>query len=401
MRNFWLVARYEYRRMVVRRGFVLATVAIPIGMALLIALIIVVATMGEDKRPIGFVDRSAALDLTLAATTLDDNGIEIRAFPDEDTALSALNSEEIQAFFVIPAGYPQTLETELYYLEEPPSNDAWRQFDDFVRLNLVTALPEDVQNRLLEGSNFVVKDTSSSREFSEENVINVILPFAASFFFLFATMTAAGYLLGVVASEKENRTMEIMVSSVTPNQLIGGKSFGLLGATLTQLTIYVVAAIIAVIVASAYIKELQNITVPWEYLALMALFFFPAYALLAAVMVSIGAAVTELQQGQQIAGILNLIFMLPLFLLPLLFTDPGHPALVVLTLFPPSAFMTVSLRWGLSTIPMWQIGLSWVLLVATAIFMVWVAARIFRTGMLRYGQPLTLRGALSALRESG
>jgi len=55
-------------------------------------------------------------------------GVDIRAFPDEETALAALESEEIQAFFVLPADYPDALQTDLYYLEEPPSTDVWRDF---------------------------------------------------------------------------------------------------------------------------------------------------------------------------------------------------------------------------------------------------------------------------------
>jgi ABC-2 type transport system permease protein len=221
----------------------------------------------------------------------------------------------------------------------------------------------------------------------------------ATFFFLFATMMAAGYLMGVVASEKENRTMEIVISSVTPGQLIGGKAVGLLAGALTQLTIYIVAIVIALWVASPYIEILQLVKVPWTYLGLMVLFFLPAYALIASIMIAIGGAVTESQQGQQVAGILNLFFLLPLFLTPLLFSNPGHPIIVIMTLFPTTSFLTVSLRWGLGTIPVWQLGLSWILLVLTMFVMLWIAVRIFRAGMLRYGQTLTVRGALASLRS--
>jgi ABC-2 type transport system permease protein len=108
--------------------------------------------------------------------------------------------------------------------------------------------------------------------------------------------------------------------------------------------------------------------------------------------------VTELQQGQQIAGILNLFFMLPIFLLPILFSNPNSPLMVFLTLFPTTSFLTISMRWGLGTVPLWQVGIAWVLLVATAIFMIWAAARVFRAGMLRYGQALDLRAAAAAIR---
>ena len=399
MRNFWLVAKHEYRGTVVRRGFLIMIIAIPLGMAALIGLAILVDNMGSDSRPVGYVDYSGTLDAGLLAG-LPEDSTEIRAFADEELARAALEGEEIQALFVLPAEYPQTLASDLYYLEEPPGGDTWRDFDGFVRVNLLSGMTEEMQELLLEGPEITVYDLASNREFSEGSIVNVILPFVATFFFVFATMSGAGYMLGVVAGEKENRTIEVMVTSVTPGQLIGGKAVGLLAASLTQLAIYVVAAVIGVIVAAQYVPEFQQLQVPWLYLGIMVAFFLPTYALISAVMIAIGAAVTELQQGQQLAGLLNLLFMLPLFLIILLFKDPGGPLMVFFTIFPTTSFMTISLRWGLGTVPLWQVGVGWVLLVATTVFMLWAAARVFRAGMLRYGQPLNLKSAVAAIRGS-
>ncbi len=402
MRSFWLVAKHEYLSTVVRRAFLIMTIAIPVGMAALIALGILVEGMGADSRPIGYVDNSGTLDSALHDKLPDaSKRIQVRSFPDEDLARAALESEQIQAFFVLPAEYPQTLATELYYLEDPPGGDAWEDFDDFVRINLLSAMPEDTQDLLLEGPEITVYDLASNREFSERSIVNVVLPFVATFFFIFATMSGAGYMLGVVAGEKENRTIEVMVTSVTPMQLIGGKAVGLLAASLTQLAIYVVAAIVGVIIAAQYVPEFQRLEVPWLYLGIMVFFFLPTYALISAVMIAIGSAVTELQQGQQLAGLLNLVFMVPLFLLPLLFQNPGGPLMIFFTIFPTTSFMTISLRWGLGTVPMWQVGVGWVVLLATTTFVIWAAARVFRAGMLRYGQPLSLKSAWAAVRESG
>jgi ABC-2 type transport system permease protein len=189
-----------------------------------------------------------------------------------------------------------------------------------------------------------------------------------------------------------------MITSVTPGQLIGGKTVGLLAAALTQLAIYVITVVVGLTVAAPHVEVLQQVAVPWTYLGVMALFFFPAYGLIAAVMVAIGGAVTKVEEGQQVAGFLNLFFMLPLFLLVAIMENPAAPVLVFFTLFPTTAFLTISLRWGLGTVPMWQIGVSWILLVATTILMVWAAARIFRARMLRYGQPLNLKAAVAAIR---
>ena len=395
MRNFWLIAKHEYRGTVFKRAFILLTLAIPLGMVAVIALAIFVAIMGENNLPVGYVDNAGVLDVTPQPLSAMPAGIEVRAFPDEEAALAALEGEEIQAFFVFPSDYPSTLQTDLYYLEEPPSNDAWRDFSTFVRANLVATYPDEVRNRLFEGPNITVHDIVNNREFSKSGIVNVILPFVASFFFFVATTLASGYMLQVVATEKENRTMEIMITSVTPGQLIGGKTVGLLAAALTQLSIYVIVAIVGLIVAAPHVEALQQMTVPWAYLGVMGLFFVPSYALIAAVMVAIGAAVTKVQQAQQVAGILNLFFMAPLFLLTVIFQNPAAPVVVFFTLFPTTTFLTISLRWGLGTVPLWQIGIGWILLIVTTIFMVWTAARVFRAGMLRYGQPLNLKLVLS------
>jgi ABC-2 type transport system permease protein len=400
MRNFWLVARHEYRRTVVRRGFVILTIAVPLGMAALIALAIAVNTTSQNRLPVGYVDHAGILDAgTQASLPQAGMDIQILAYPTEQAAIAALDKKQIQAFFVLPPDYLSTLRTQVYYLQKPPSSTVWQGFDDFVRANLVAPFSNTIQTRLLDGSTVTVYDIASNRKFSEGAIVNIILPFAATFLFFFATVSAGGYMLSVVATEKENRTMEIMITSVTPVQLIGGKATGLLAAALTQLAIYGVAAIVGLKIAAPFVVELQQATVPWAYLGIMALFFLPAYALIAAVMIAIGSGVTEMQQGQQIAGILNLFFMIPIFLLPFIFENPGSPMVVFFTLFPTTSFLTISLRWGLGTVPLWQLGVSWVLLVGTTIFMLLAAARIFRAGMLRYGQPLTFKSALAALRD--
>ena len=398
MRSFWLIAKHEYRRTVARRSFVILTAAIPLGMVLLVGFGYLVSTIGQSKLPLGYVDQAGFLDPgRQAALPRSEKRIAIHAFPDQATAMAALEREEIQAFFVFPPGYPQTLRTELYYLQKAPSQEAWGDLDDLVRANLVASYPAEVQQRLLAGPVITVHDLGGNREFSEKGIVNIILPFAGTFFFFFAAMSAAGSMLDVVAGEKENRTMEVILTSITPGQLIGGKAVGLLSASLTQLAIYLLAAVVGIAIAAQYVPELQQATVPWGYLGIMALFFLPTYALIAAMMIAIGAAVTDVQQGQQIAGMLNFLFILPLLLTVVIIQNPAAPLVVFFSLFPTTSFLTISLRWGLGAVPAWQLVVSWLLLVATVVAMIWAAARVFRVGMLRYGQPLSLKAAVRAV----
>jgi ABC-2 type transport system permease protein len=400
MRNFWLVAKSEYLRTVARRAFLALTLGVPIFVALMIGAIALAVRMGERHEPIGYVDQAGIVDASLHASLPDaDKRVQIRPYSNVESGRAAVENGEIQALFVFPPGYPQSLQTELYYMQRPPGNNAWEDLDDLVRLSMVSSLPAETQQRLLVGPQVTVHDLSNGRSFDQNRIVDIMMPFAATFLFLFATMSASGYLLGVVSSEKENRTMEVMITTVSPGQLIGGKTLGLLAATLTQLLVYLLTAVAAVIVAARFVPELQQVRVPWDYLGIVALFFLPAYALLAGIMIAIGAAVTELQQGQQVAGLLNLVFVAPLFMMPLLLEDPSHPLVLVATLFPTTSFLTVALRWGWGTIPAWQLVAGWAILVATAMLAVWAASRVVRVGMLRYGQTLSFKAMAAAVRR--
>jgi ABC-2 type transport system permease protein len=193
--------------------------------------------------------------------------------------------------------------------------------------------------------------------------------------------------------------MEILVTSLSPEQLIGGKAAGLMAVSLTQLGIWLLAIAIGLVVGAQFLEPLRTIRIPWAFALVAGLYFLPAYALIAAMMTAIGGAATEMRQGQQIAAVLNLLFILPMLLAGLVFIDPDSPVLVFFTLFPTTSFTTVMLRWVAGAIPAWQLAASWLLLVVSAWLGAWAAARIFRAGMLRYGQSLDLLAALSAARS--
>jgi ABC-2 type transport system permease protein len=129
-------------------------------------------------------------------------------------------------------------------------------------------------------------------------------------------------------------------------------------------------------------------------------FFIPSFALIGSMMAAIGGIVTELQEGQQIAGILNLFFTFPLFLTALVFADPNSPLLIFLSFWPTTSFLTITLRWGFTIIPIWHLIISWLILCASGVIVIWIASRIFRIGMLSYGQRLSMKTVAAAVYKS-
>jgi ABC-2 type transport system permease protein len=157
------------------------------------------------------------------------------------------------------------------------------------------------------------------------------------------------------------------------------------------------STVIAWLIAGLYLPGLYRIQLPWDMLLVIAIFFVPTYAIVAGMMIAIGSVVAESQEGQQISGIINLLFTFPVFFAALAFANPDSPLMVALSLWPTTAMITIVMRWGLTVVPWWQIALGWVINVGTAAIVVWAASRIFRAGMLRYGQRISLKAAFGAL----
>ncbi|MBU1662649.1 MAG: ABC transporter permease [Chloroflexi bacterium] len=400
MRKLWLVAKQEYLKRVAKRSFLIGTLLIPIVFGIIIGVTIFIFERDKDENPFGFVDHSGVLAAGLIPES-EDAMIEMRAFPDEASAQAALEAGEIQGYHVIPGDFLETLEVDLYYWDERPNRDVLIAFDDFVRANLLPNGPNTLQQRIIDGTVLNIRSVDGSREFSEETgFFNVIFPLVAAMFFIFVVMGASGYFLQAITDEKENRTMEIAITSLSPEQLIGGKSLGLLGVALTQVSVWVLSIAVAWMVANQTFDGLQDIRLPWDIMLVFVFFFVPTFALIGGMMTAIGGAVTELQEGQQIAGILNLLFTFPLFIMAIVMSDPNSPFLIFLSFWPTTSFLTITLRWGFTIIPIWQLALSWITLVAAAGVSVWAAARIFRIGMLRYGQRMTFEAVLAAIRPS-
>jgi ABC-2 type transport system permease protein len=397
VRSFWLVARHEYRKRVRQRSFLLASVGIAAMIVAVMGVSILVALSQENRATtVGYVDQSGLLSANGGADRTS-GGNDLVPYADTQQARAALEQREIGAYYVLGPEYPQTREVALYYWDEPPGPASQRALARLVRSSVAAGLPEEARTRLVEGPQVSLRSFDGARETRAGNVAGLIVPFVVTFFFVFVAITSASYMLQVISDEKENRMIEILVTSLTPEQIIGGKALGLMGVALTQMVIWLVATMLALLIGGQFVDILRDASLPWEGLLVSAIFFFPAYALIAGIMTTIGSAAADSRQAQQVAGLLNLWFVLPLFFAALIFADPNNPLTVALTLFPTTSFVTVSLRWGLTVIPLWQLLVAWGLLCSSAVLSVWAAARVFRAGMLHYGQPLSLRTVLAAL----
>jgi len=392
MKKAWRVCLYEYLRHVRRKRFLFALLSIPVIGAAAIGIGVVVAFLQYDSRPIGYIDLSGQFINPLHPDAEDDFGYfkdpALVRFPDEKSARSALEDKNIQAYYMIQPDYLENGRVKQVAVEAP-SETADSVIRRFLVLNLLEEQSDPVRQRIIEGANVQVHSLDNSREMSGEQWPRLVIPIVAGFMLILVVNTSGGYLLQSVVEEKENRTMEIVITSVSPAQLMTGKIVGNLSVGLTQLLLWLFFPAAALFAAKPFLPFDFSGALDTGFVILTVLTVLPAFVLVAALMATVGATATESREAQQIATVFTLPLMLPFWFFSTILAHPDSPLAVVLSLFPLTAPATLPLRAAFTQIPIWQSTLSIVILFLSAVGALWLAGRAFRLGMLRYGKRLT------------
>ncbi len=394
MNKTWLVIKNEYLRHVKRKRFIVAVLSMPLLILLMVGIGVLIASLSYDNTPVGYQDKSGILTQhllpTMEAPAPFRKPMQFLPFENEADARKALDAEQIQAYFVIPPDYLESGQVQVI-AQKAPDSSLINPFREFIKINLLKDMGPEITNRIMSGAKFEIRATEGDRIMSENNILGIILPFLTGFMFLLAINLSGGYLLQAVVEEKENRTMEIIVTSISPTQLMTGKVIGNLSVGLTQLVIWLLFGALGVGVLMRLYPEIQIGQIDTSFLIITVLTFLPAFVMVAAMMATLGATATEAREAQQIAGIFTIPIAIPFWFAGLLIENPNSPFAIFLSIFPFTAATSLPLRAAFTNIPIWQISLTILLLIGFAIAALWLAGRAFRIGMLRYGKRLSFK----------
>lgn len=393
MAKLWLIALNEYKKNVFKRSFILVLLSVPVFVGLLLGMGFFFSSFEQDDAPIGYVDHSAVLANELPGP-VDDNeeAIEIIAFENVDIAQQALDTNIIQAYFILAEDYEETLNTELVYFNEPGRN-ATQQFYDFLQTNLLSDLPLEQAQLLAHGPEMTIRAADGSREFPEGGPpIGSTIPLFLSFAFVILLLISSGYLMDGIVQERENRTLEVLMTSVSSFQMVFGKVLGIVGINFTQLAVWIILGIVAVFLGGQVfdMEWFQNPVMDWPGLLMVVAIGIPSYILAASIMFTVGSMVSQAQDAQAIGPIIFIVFMLPTYAMVQIGNEPNGTVAVVMSLIPFTSLTTIAIRNLLVAIPFWHFALSFAIQVTLAILALWLASRTFRLGMLRYGQRVRL-----------
>jgi ABC-2 type transport system permease protein len=186
--------------------------------------------------------------------------------------------------------------------------------------------------------------------------------------------------------------LEVLLSSVTPEELLLGKMLGLGAAGLLQTISFGLIGLGPLVVLG--LSRMPG----WGLLGMMgsSVLGFAEYASL---MAASGAIAGNRHEGRQVSVVWTLIAMLPVFVLPMFLGRPDAPLPLALSLFPLTAPVALTLRLGLGTVPLWQAGLSMALMAGMA-WLAWrLGSRVFRVGILMTGARPPLRQVWGWMRQ--
>jgi ABC-2 type transport system permease protein len=272
--------------------------------------------------------------------------------------------------------------------------------DDFLLLNLNQRLNGQISlERIQKPVNLTIHVGDSGRILTESSVTALFfIPLIFAMVFMMSSNVTSGFLMNGVVEEKTNRIMEILITSVTPGQLLLGKIIGLGVLGLTQMVVWGIAGGVLLQVGQRF-PFLAGVTFPSDLVIIFVVYFILSYFLLASLMAGLGAVAGSEQESRQYAGIISLIWVIPFFFIASFITEPNGTLPIVLTFIPFTAPMTALLRLGFSAVPAWQIVVSLVILLLTTILVVWGSGRVFRWALLLYGKRITPREVWSAIRR--
>lgn len=434
MNKTLLIIKREYVSRVLKKSFLLVTLLTPLGIGLVIFLAGLFAAKGsQSTKRIVVKDESAML----SAKALE--GKEI-TYELSNELLDSLKKNYVDKGYDILVHVPPYVDDTVathqisYFSKEKLSllqiekieekmENVFRDFKlEHSTLDKVALKKLDVnvklENAMLSENN---KDAVGDKSSKFSSAIASGLSYGMGFLMYIVIFVFGSMVMRSVMEEKINRIVEVMISSVKPFQLMLGKIIGVGLVGLTQLAIWMIIIPIIITVAGVamggpattpemaqtteaiqkiqqenpevmqvFLKELSSIN--WALiLPVFVIFFLGGYFIYSSLFAAVGSAVgDDLGDSQQLMMPLTIPVILAMVMIPAVFTNPNGPLAVFGSMFPLFSPIIMPARLPFEP-PIWQIALSIFFLVAGVISFTWVAARIYRVGILMYGKKVTFK----------
>jgi ABC-2 type transport system permease protein len=417
MRHIWLVLKHTVSITLRQRSFWLFTFLMPLfmigfnvfysiqGSGLVASDVEATAEMPESP-VIGLVDEGGLIK------TMPE-GIPLGMFEFYDDAARAaadLEAGTIDQYVIIPADYPTTGQVELFsqefqMLSSGGQGIAFNETNTWMLTSMLShnlvgdeVLAKAILNPTIgQGTNMHALNPPST-ETVEKRAMAEIVALIIPYIYYFILIVVSGYMLQSVTKEKENRTVEILLLSVPPRDLMVGKIVGLSVVAIVQLAVWLGGGFL-LMDRGTQLLNVTAFTFPDGFVVLAIIFLLLGYFLYASIMAAAGAISPSAREAGQVTWLL-IIPLLPTLMFNSAFVnDPDGAIALILSLFPLSAPSAMITRLAVAEVPWWQVALSMGGLAVTTYLAVVLAGRFFQPRHLLSDASFNWRRLITGWRQ--
>ncbi|MBN2774110.1 MAG: ABC transporter permease [Prolixibacteraceae bacterium] len=443
MNKTLLILKNEYLKRVKKKSFIILTILVPFLFTGMFALIIFLSINNDkEERTIAVYDESG-----LFLGEFGQEGYTKYHFiPEQEyqTLRSSLKSSEFYALLYIPRNIYESNSAQLLSDKQLPI-----ELGDQIARKLSQFIENDKRQKVIEESGIpdldeklkatqtriklnTLKVTETGEEKKSSSAVAFISSYAMGIIIYFFVFMYGAMVMRSVAEEKKSRIVEVIVSSVKPFQLMAGKIIGTALVGLTQVAIWIVIGVAAVMVVQGIftpesaqqmgqsimegqqamnpamaqaagqnqvteaLEMIGNLNLPLMLFSFV-FYFLMGYLLYSSLMGAVGAAVDNDEDAQQMMFPITIPLILSVMLLFPIAKNPEGPVAFWASMIPltsPVAMLT-RVPYG---IPVWELLLSMFLLIITTVGAIWAASKIYRVGLLMYGKKVNFKELIKWIR---
>lgn len=394
MIRVWQIIWFEYWHNIKRPGYLLITfvfplfiIIVPTFLVLLVVLAFQLALPKADRRPVGWVDEAGLLT---QAHPLEPPDFLIY-YASTKAAVQALEADHLQAYVHLAVDYWETGQVTLTY-HDPPSEDIQNKIRALIHSQVRSQVPKQILRRYDLGANIIQHGVQDEETFSDDNLGEWAAVFAIIYFTMQANIFTSVRVFDSIASEADNRTIEILITTVTPLQFVVGKLVGLIAVGLTQLGIWGGAVFfLAWGVGLALGLNIITVILQWEHLWFLVSFLLATHLMNQILAAAFGLLRVSGGMGVQLINIFG--WILTIALLYALYFIPRNPSTlvaVISSLIPLTAPMVLPIRVVVSSVPTWQIIVAQGLLWGTNMLGILWVRRLLQANLVKYAPQFQL-----------
>lgn len=416
MKPLIAVIRREYLQRVRNKWFIISTLGVPLLMIAAMAIPIVLAARREaGERKIAVVDRTGVLEDRVVERL--GTSFEVERVEYSSDVASILDGRvevgEVAGYLMLDE---ETLASGRAVFRGDGTPGSLRRIrlqravvESVLEVRLAQVSGVDGLQELLSGGSIDYQSIKEDEPDQAERAAAMAIGFAGAMVLYMAIFIYGVQVMRAVLEEKTTRIVEVIISAMKPWQLMLGKILGVGAVGLTQLGIWFLSAALLLSFGLPYLvaarPELLEFESALEYLpaaggiALFLAFFVLGYFLFSSLFAAVGAMCSTDEEAQQTLMPVMMLVIIPIMFLAPVIEDPNGPLATWLSLFPFFSPILMFPRF-MGGAPLWQAGLSLVLVVLTILVVASVAGRIYRVGILMQGKRPTLPELVRWVREA-